>query len=81
MVYHPLSHYCVKGVPIKREHIRLFLAYGGAVAMGIDFVFTGFLIHHNEVAEHVCSNIGKCGASMSGFAVFFERVALMSKDM
>lgn len=70
---HAATHIRIAKVPVRREHVKLFLAYVGAVLMFFDFAWAMWG-PHVEALEVMASTGGKAGAAMSGMAVFFERI-------
>lgn len=61
----------ILAVKVRRDHVKLFLAYSGAALMGVDFFVFQLGLHHFEM---LATSGGKLGAFAAGAAVFFEKV-------
>jgi hypothetical protein len=74
-------HYVKIGViPIHKNHVRIFLAYGGAILMLADMTWAivGPWACHTlhlqfEGLEPTFTLSGKCGAAMNGLVLIFEK--------
>jgi hypothetical protein len=80
MTKHPFCPYSVRlcGVKVRREHVKIFLVYAGAIFMvgdaGVAIAHSAFHIGVAEALELTAGTTGKVGAAMAGAGAFFERV-------